>query len=235
MSHQYLIGVDLGGTNTVFGIVDSKGNIVCENSIKTQAYPDIHDFVDACVRCVSPLIEQVGGKQLIGGMGIGTPNACFYTGTIEEAPNLPWKGKVPLAQMLSERLGMKVVMTNDANAAAMGEMAYGAARGMKHFVVITLGTGVGSGIVVDGRLVYGSDGFAGELGHMIVDTSPHARLCSCGRRGCFETYCSARGIVWTAKELMESGRPATGVGRPGKRIVSIGNLQGSPTRRRTGH
>ena len=202
MSHQYLIGVDLGGTNTVFGIVDSKGNIVCENSIKTQAYPDIHDFVDACVRCVSPLIEQVGGKQLIGGMGIGAPNACFYTGTIEEAPNLPWKGKVPLAQMLSERLGMKVVMTNDANAAA-----YGAARGMKHFVVITLGTGVGSGIVVDGRLVYGSDGFAGELGHMIVDNSPTARQCGCGRRGCLETYCSARGIVRTAQEQIDAGHP----------------------------
>jgi len=201
MSHQYLIGVDLGGTNTVFGIVDNEGNIVCENSIKTQAYPDIHDFVDACVQCVSPLIEQVGGKQLIGGMGIGAPNANFYTGTIEEAPNLPWKGKVPLAQMLSERLGMKVVMTNDANAAAMGEMAYGAARGMRHFVVITLGTGVGSGIVIDGRLVYGSDGFAGELGHMIVDNSPTARQCGCGRRGCLETYCSARGIVRTAQEL----------------------------------
>ena len=201
MSHQYLIGVDLGGTNTVFGIVDNEGNIVCENSIKTQAYPDIHDFVDACVQCVSPLIEQVGGKQLIGGMGIGAPNANFYTGTIEEAPNLPWKGKVPLAQMLSERLGMKVVMTNDANAAAMGEMAYGAARGMRHFVVITLGTGVGSGIVIDGRLVYGSDGFAGELGHMIVDNSPTARQCGCGRRGCLETYCSARGIIRTAQEL----------------------------------
>ena len=140
-------------------------------------------------------------------MGIGAPNACFYTGTIEEAPNLPWKGKVPLAQMLSERLGMKVVMTNDANAAAMGEMAYGAARGMKHFVVITLGTGVGSGIVVDGRLVYGSDGFAGELGHMIVDNSPTARQCGCGRRGCLETYCSARGIVRTAQEQIDAGHP----------------------------
>ena len=201
MSHPYLIGVDLGGTNTVFGIVDDNGNIVCENSIKTQAYPDIHDFVDACVECVNPLIAQVGGPQQIGGMGIGAPNACYYTGSIEEAPNLPWKGKVPLAQLLSERLGMKVVMTNDANAAAMGEMAYGAARGMKHFVVITLGTGVGSGIVIDGRLVYGSDGFAGELGHMTVDNSPTARQCGCGRRGCLETYCSARGIVRTAKEL----------------------------------
>ncbi len=206
MKHPYLIGVDLGGTNTVFGIVDTNGNIVCENSIKTQAYPDIHDFVDACVECVNPLIAQVGGPQQIGGMGIGAPNANFYTGTIEEAPNLPWKGKVPLAQMLSDRLGMKVVMTNDANAAAMGEMAYGAARGMRHFIVITLGTGVGSGIVVDGQLVYGCDGFAGELGHMIVDNSPTARQCGCGRCGCLETYCSARGIVRTAKEQIEAGK-----------------------------
>ena len=203
---RLLIGVDLGGTNTVFGIVDTDGNIVCERSIKTQAYPDIHDFVDACVECVTPLIDQVGGLQQIGGMGIGAPNANYYTGTIEEAPNLPWKGKVPLAQMLSDRLGMKVVMTNDANAAAMGEMAYGAARGMRHFIVITLGTGVGSGIVVDGQLVYGSDGFAGELGHMIVDNSPTARQCGCGRRGCLETYCSARGIVRTAKEQIEAGK-----------------------------
>lgn len=207
MKHPYLIGVDLGGTNTVFGIVDTNGNIVCENSIKTQAYPDIHDFVDACVECINPLIAQVGGSQQIGGMGIGAPNANFYTGTIEEAPNLPWKGKVPLAQMLSDRLGLKVVMTNDANAAAMGEMAYGAARGMRHFVVITLGTGVGSGIVIDGKLVYGSDGFAGELGHMLVDNSPNARQCGCGRRGCLETYCSARGIVRTAQEQIEAGCP----------------------------
>ena len=207
MKHTYLIGVDLGGTNTVFGIVDTDGNIVCESSIKTQAYPDIHDFVDACVECINPLITQVGGPQQIGGIGIGAPNANFYTGTIEEAPNLPWKGKVPLAQMLSERMNMKVVMTNDANAAAMGEMAYGVARGMRHFVVITLGTGVGSGIVIDGKLVYGSDGFAGELGHMIVDNSPNARQCGCGRRGCLETYCSARGIVRTAQEQIEAGCP----------------------------
>ena len=207
MKHPYLIGVDLGGTNTVFGIVDTDGNIVCESSIKTQAYPDIHDFVDACVECINPLITQVGGPQQIGGIGIGAPNANFYTGTIEEAPNLPWKGKVPLAQMLSERMNMKVVMTNDANAAAMGEMAYGVARGMRHFVVITLGTGVGSGIVIDGKLVYGSDGFAGELGHMIVDNSPNARQCGCGRHGCLETYCSARGIVRTAQEQIEAGCP----------------------------
>ena len=138
-------------------------------------------------------------------MGIGAPNANYYTGSIAEAPNLPWKGEVPLAKLLSERLHLDVVMTNDANAAAMGEMIYGAARGMRNFIVITLGTGVGSGIVIDGKLVYGSDGFAGELGHLIIDRSADARLCGCGRRGCLETYCSARGIVRTAKEQMEAG------------------------------
>lgn len=206
MRQKYLIGVDLGGTNTVFGIVDPEGNIVCEDSIKTQNYPLIEDFVDACTRCVEPLIQRVGGKDLIGGMGIGAPNANYYSGSILEAPNLPWKGEVPLARLLSERLHLDVVMTNDANAAAMGEMIYGAARGMRNFVVLTLGTGVGSGIVIDGKLVYGSDGFAGELGHLIIDRSSDARLCGCGRRGCFETYCSARGIVRTAQELMASGR-----------------------------
>ena len=207
MKQKYLIGVDLGGTNTVFGIVDSEGNIICEDSIKTQSFPRIEDFVEACAQSVEPLIERVGGKDLIGGMGIGAPNANYYTGSIAEAPNLPWKGEVPLAKLLSERLHLNVVMTNDANAAAMGEMIYGAARGMRHFIVITLGTGVGSGIVIDGKLVYGSDGFAGELGHLIIDRSADARLCGCGRRGCLETYCSARGIVRTAQEQMEAGCP----------------------------
>ena len=182
MRQNYLIGVDLGGTNTVFGIVDGEGNIIKEDSVKTQSFPRVEDFVEACAQCVEPLIEGVGGMEVIGGMGIGAPNANFYTGTIEEAPNLPWKGKVPLAKLLSERLHLDVVMTNDANAAAMGEMAYGAARGMK------------------------SDGFAGELGHMIVDRSADARLCGCGRRGCLETYCSARGIVRTAQDFIDAGR-----------------------------
>lgn len=206
MKQKYLIGVDLGGTNTVFGVVDSEGRIVCEDSIKTQDYLLATDFVEAAATCVEPLIESVGGKERIAGMGIGAPNANYYSGCIEEAPNLPWKGKVPLVRLMSERLGMEVTMTNDANAAAMGEMLYGAARGMRNFVVITLGTGVGSGIVIDGKLVYGSDGFAGELGHMVIDACEDARLCGCGRRGCLETYCSARGIVRTALDLMDEGR-----------------------------
>ena len=203
----YVIGVDLGGTNTVFGIVNQRGDVLYDDSIRTQEYATAEAFVEAGVACLKPLIDKAGGIDQIKAMGIGAPNGNYYTGAIEFAPNLPWKGVVPLAKMFSDALNIPVAMTNDANAAAMGEMVYGAARGMRHFVVITLGTGVGSGIVIDGQLVYGSDGFAGELGHMIIDTSPHARLCSCGRRGCFETYCSARGIIWTAKELMESGRP----------------------------
>jgi len=203
---KYLIGVDLGGTNTVFGIVDHEGNIVCEDAIRTQDYPIITDFVEACALCMQPLIQKIGGIDSIEGIGIGAPNANYYTGMIEEAPNLPWKGQVPLAQLLSKRMNLNVVMTNDANAAAMGEMVYGAARGMKHFVVLTLGTGVGSGIVIDGKLVYGSDGYAGELGHLTVDRTSNARLCGCGRRGCLETYCSARGIVKTAQDFLDAGR-----------------------------
>lgn len=208
----FVIGVDLGGTNTVFGIVDARGQIVAENSIKTQAYKTAKDFVEACVMCLKPLIEQVGGIVNIAGMGIGAPNGNFYSGTIEYAPNLSWAhdGVVPLAQMFSDRLeGLTVRVTNDANAAAMGEMTYGAARGMKNFIIITLGTGVGAGIVINGQLVYGHDGFAGELGHVRVDYSANARLCGCGRHGCLEAYCSATGLARTAREMLQlSERPS---------------------------
>lgn len=200
----YVIGVDLGGTNTVFGIVDAEGNILCESSIKTGKYQTAVDFVNAGVACVRPLIEKVGGKEKIQGIGIGAPNANYYTGTIEHAPNLVWahNGIVPLANMFQNELDIPVKMTNDANAAAMGEMMYGAAKGMKDFIVITLGTGVGSGIVINGQLVYGHDGFAGELGHVRVDYSKEARLCGCGRRGCLEAYCSATGVARTAREML---------------------------------
>ena len=202
----YVIGVDLGGTNTVFGIVDARGDIVAQDSIKTQAYKTADAFVDAGVECLKPLIAQVGGLDKIAGMGIGAPNANYYTGAIEYAPNLSWAhdGVVPLAQMFSDRLsGLSVRITNDANAAAMGEMTYGVARGMKNFIVITLGTGVGSGIVINGQLVYGHDGFAGELGHVKVDHSANARLCGCGRHGCLEAYCSATGMARTAREMLQ--------------------------------
>ena len=201
----YVIGLDLGGTNSVFGIVDSRGDIKATTAMKTGGYNNAEDYVDACVTALQPIIEQVGGLETIKAMGIGAPNANYYTGTIEYAPNLPWahNGVVPLAKMFSDRLGgIPVAMTNDANAAAIGEMVYGVARGMKNFIVITLGTGVGSGIVVNGQLLYGSDGFAGELGHVTMVRGEKGRLCGCGRTGCLEAYCSATGVARTARELL---------------------------------
>lgn len=199
----YVVGMDIGGTNTVFGIVDLRGNILCHDAIKTGAYPVVEDYVSTLCTRMQALIDQVGGKDVIKGIGIGAPNGCYYRGTIEYAPNLPWKGIViPLAQMIEDRLNIPVSLTNDANAAAVGEMTYGVAKGMKDFIMITLGTGVGSGIVANGSLIYGHDGFAGELGHVIVKRN--GRLCGCGRHGCLETYCSATGIVRTAKEMLVS-------------------------------
>ena len=201
----YVIGLDLGGTNSVFGIVDSRGDIKATTSIKTQGYDDVNDYVAASVEALQLIIDQVGGIDTIKAMGIGAPNGNYYNGTIEFAPNLSWghNGVVPLAKMFSEKLGIPVALTNDANAAAIGEMTYGVARGMKNFIVITLGTGVGSGIVVNGQLVYGSDGFAGELGHVVVRRE-EGRSCGCGRNGCLEAYCSATGVARTARELLET-------------------------------
>lgn len=197
--------MDLGGTNSVFGIVDSRGDIKATTSIKTQGYDDVNDYVAASVEALQLIIDQVGGIDTIKAMGIGAPNGNYYNGTIEFAPNLSWghNGVVPLAKMFSEKLGIPVALTNDANAAAIGEMTYGVARGMKNFIVITLGTGVGSGIVVNGQLVYGSDGFAGELGHVVVRRED-GRSCGCGRNGCLEAYCSATGVARTARELLET-------------------------------
>lgn len=202
----YVIGLDLGGTNSVFGIVDSRGEIKATTAIKTQAYDNVDDYVKASLDALQIIIDQVGGIQTIKAMGIGAPNGNFYNGTIEFAPNLSWghDGVVPLAKMFSEGLGdIPVALTNDANAAAIGEMIYGVARGMKNFIVITLGTGVGSGIVVNGQVVYGSDGFAGELGHVRTVTE-NGRSCGCGRYGCLEAYCSATGVARTARELLET-------------------------------
>lgn len=203
----YAIGMDIGGTNSVFGIVDADAHILKSGSVKTQSYSDFNDYVDAIVGGLKPLIDEVGGINKIKGFGIGAPNGNYYNGTIEFAPNLPWKGIIPLAKTFSERLGIPVTVTNDANAAAIGEMTYGAARGMKDFIEITLGTGVGSGIVINGQLVYGHDGFAGELGHVIVEKD--GRPCGCGRKGCLEAYCSATGVARTAKErLAQSDAPS---------------------------
>lgn len=203
-----VIGLDLGGTNSVFGVVDSKGEIIATTSIKTQAYPSVDQYIMESVKAIKQIAEQVGGMEKIRAMGIGAPCGNYYKGTIEHAANLVWaKGIVPLANMFVYELGIPVVVTNDAKAAAMGEMKYGVAVGMNNFVELTLGTGVGSGIVANGQLIYGFDGFAGELGHMIVE--PDGRPCGCGRKGCLETYCSATGVVRTAIAMLEESPEAT--------------------------
>ena len=201
----YVIGLDLGGTNSVFGIVDSRGEIKATTAIKTQGYDNVEDYVDASIEALKIIIDQVGGLEKIKAMGIGAPNGNYYKGTIEFAPNLSWghDGIVPLAEMFSKKLNdIPVGLTNDANAAAIGEMTYGVARGLKNFIVITLGTGVGSGIVIDGKMVYGCDGFAGELGHTTM-RSENGRLCGCGRKGCLEAYCSATGVARTARAFLK--------------------------------
>lgn len=208
MERPYVVGIDIGGTNTVFGIVDARGTIIASGAVKTQIYPTADEYVDEVCKSLLPLIISQGGVEKIKGIGIGAPNGNFYSGTIEFAPNLPWKGIIPLAAMFEERLGIPTALTNDANAAAVGEMTYGAARGMKDFIMITLGTGVGSGIVINGQVVYGHDGFAGELGHVIVRRE-NGRLCGCGRHGCLETYCSATGVARTAREILAARTDAS--------------------------
>lgn len=203
MEKPYVVGIDIGGTNTVFGVVDARGTILYSSSIKTGKHADVNDYVDELANGLKSVIDQVGGYNKIKGIGVGAPNGNYFTGCIEFAPNLPWKGTIPLAQLISEKLNdIPVTLTNDANAAAIGEMTYGAARGMKDFIMITLGTGVGSGIVIGGNLVYGHDGFAGELGHVIVRRH-NGRMCGCGREGCLEAYTSATGVARTAREYLE--------------------------------
>ena len=198
----YVMGIDIGGTNTVFGIVDTRGAVIASGSIKTGKYSDINDYIDDLYNEASRLIAANDAVDKIHGIGIGAPNACYFTGIIEDGVNLPWPTPIPLAKLVREKFGIPVAITNDANAAAIGEMTYGAARGLKDFIMITLGTGVGSGIVIDGKVVYGHDGFAGELGHLIVKRN-NGRLCGCGRTGCLEAYCSATGVARTAREFLE--------------------------------
>jgi glucokinase len=202
MEKPYVLGIDMGGTNTVFGIVDARGTILHSGSVKTGIYPDINDYIDALGKGIEVLLKEIGGSDKIKGIGVGAPNGNYFNGCIEFAANLPWKGRIPLAQLISEKLNIPVTLTNDANAAAIGEMTYGSARGMKDFIMVTLGTGVGSGIVIGGNLVYGHDGFAGELGHTIIRRH-NGRLCGCGREGCLETYTSATGVARTAREYLE--------------------------------
>lgn len=202
MSKPYVLGIDIGGTNTVFGIVDARGVVIASASIKTQKHSDINAYIDELYTEATKLIDVNDATDKVHGIGIGAPNANYFTGIIEDGVNLPWPTPIPLAQLVSEKFGIPVAITNDANAAAIGEMTYGAARGLKDFIMITLGTGVGSGIVINGQMVYGHDGFAGELGHMIMKRN-NGRLCGCGRTGCLEAYCSATGVARTAREFLE--------------------------------
>jgi glucokinase len=196
------IGIDIGGTGTKFGIVDNVGNLLFSSEMSTRNHADLATFIDELYNNLNPLIEQAGGIGRIKGIGLGAPNGNYYTGTVEYAPNLPWKGILPLAALVEGKFQLPVVMTNDANAAALGEMMYGVAQGMKDFIMITLGTGVGSGIVANGTLIYGHDGFAGELGHTII--IPDGRMHEgTGKKGSLESYASATGVRLTAIELLE--------------------------------
>lgn len=201
----YALGIDIGGTNTVFGVVDHRGDIQYRGAISTKKHVHITDYIEELHEAIMPAIEQVGGIASIRGIGIGAPNGNYYKGTIEYAPNLNWKGIIPLTDLITEKFKLPSALTNDANAAAVGEMMYGAAKGMKDFIMITLGTGVGSGIVANGNLILGHDGFAGELGHTII--IPNGRQhWGTNAKGSLEAYCSATGVKVTAIEMLENSK-----------------------------
>ena len=198
---DYAIGIDIGGTNTKFGVVDRNGHILEQDRTLTNAHESVQEYIEDLYEKIRPMIDRAGGIDKFAGIGVGAPNGNYYTGNIEYAANLKWQGIIPFASMMATRFGMRVKLTNDANAAAMGEMMYGAARGMKHFITITLGTGVGSGIVIDGKIVLGHDGFAGELGHTII--RPGGRVHKgTGIHGPLEAYASATGMRETALEML---------------------------------
>lgn len=202
ISNELAIGIDIGGTNTKYGFVNHRGEILQQGELRTDKYPKIEGYIEALFNTLQPTIKSLEKTNVIQGIGIGAPNGNYYTGTIEYAPNLKWRGIIPLAKMVSDKFGLATALTNDANAAAVGEMTYGAARGMKDFIMITLGTGVGSGIVANGQLILGHDGFAGELGHTII--IPGGRMHEgTNMKGSLEAYASATGVAKTAKELME--------------------------------
>jgi glucokinase len=218
MGKRYCAGIDIGGTNTIIGLVDEQGNMICDRSIKTGAYATPELFVEAASAAIRECLAATADAKLQA-VGIGAPNGNYYTGCIEFAPNMPWKGVIKLAEQFSKSMGVKAVLTNDANAAAVGEMLFGGAKHMKNFVVITLGTGLGSGFVVNGEVLYGHDGFAGELGHVIAVRD--GRLCGCGRRGCLETYASATGIVRTMREWLDnSAQPSPLRNIPDEQLTS---------------
>ena len=201
----YVVGIDVGGQTTKMGIVDTRGQVLSQTVIRTDTYDDVNLYIDELASALEKIIKESDSEGKIRGIGVGAPNGNYYTGNIENAVNLVWGGAktIPFASLLSMKTGgLKVALTNDANAAAVGEMTYGAARGMKNFIMITLGTGVGSGIVINGEVVYGHDGFAGELGHTCA-VRHNGRICNCGKTGCLETYCSATGVARTAREWLE--------------------------------
>lgn len=200
LSKQIALGIDIGGTNTKYGFVNHRGEILEKGTIKTDDYEKVEDFIDALYEKISPSMKNHSNQARFDGIGVGAPNANYYTGTIEQAPNLRWKGIVPFAELMTKKFGLPCKMTNDANAAALGEMMFGAARGMKDFIMMTLGTGVGSGIVSGGSLIYGHDGFAGELGHTIIKPGGRKHW-STGSEGSLEAYASATGIAITAKKM----------------------------------
>jgi glucokinase len=207
---QVVAGIDIGGTNTIFGIVDRDGHILAEDRIKTNHFPDVKDFISTLYEKVMMTYKKVESAYEIAGFGIGAPMGNINKNTIEYAADLPWKGVLPVGEILNTHTKLPVIITNDANAAAVGEMIYGGAKGMRDFVVITLGTGLGSGFVVDGKLVYGHDGFAGEIGHTSIRPGTSNRDCGCGKKGCIETYASATGLKRTLLKVMaDSIEPST--------------------------
>ena len=204
MNSTYVVGIDVGGQTSKIGVVDARGTVLAQTVIRTDTYDTVEPYIAELAEAVKKVIAESGTEGKVRGIGVGAPNGNYYTGTIENSPNLLWgRQKVEFAKLLSEAMGgLPVALTNDANAAAVGEMTYGAARGMKNFIMITLGTGVGSGIVINGEVVYGHDGFAGELGHTTAVRN-NGRSCGCGRTGCLEAYCSAMGVARTAREWLE--------------------------------
>ena len=206
MAQELVIGIDVGGQTTKCGVVDARGTVLAQTVIRSDTYTEVEPYIAELAEALKRIIAEAKAEGLIRGIGVGAPNGNYYTGEIAFAPNIVWAAghSVAFSKLLTKALGgMPVSLTNDANAAAVGEMAYGAARGMKNFIMITLGTGVGSGIVIDGKVVYGSDGFAGELGHTCVERK-NGRPCGCGKTGCLEAYCSAMGIARTAREWLEA-------------------------------
>ncbi len=204
MDKPYVAGIDIGGQTTKIGIVDARGSVIAQTNIRTDSHLDVNLYIEDLNNALIKLASKNGGIEKIRGIGVGAPNGNFYTGIIENAVNIAWGGaeSIPFAKLLKEKSGIAVSLTNDANAAAVGEMTYGAAKGMKNFIMLTLGTGVGSGIVINGHVVYGHDGFAGELGHTTA-VRRNGRNCNCGRTGCLETYTSATGVARTAREWLE--------------------------------